>query len=560
MSRLYDLTRPLSLLENEGLSITAEVVEPTLEGYTFLTCLDRSPLGEIWKTRGPDQRIRIAYYLRAGDGADFGCLDRLREFGHPDIPGYEIVESDPSRTVLLTDGYEQTLQDRFRQCWSHGQTGIPRHELLAYLRCAADALDAAHQACAFQHLGLSPRMLLLEDDRLRVGGFGLVHLLWLPTGRSVTELNPRYSAPELERGHVSRRCDQYSLALIFVEMLTGVHPTEGPVRRRQNRSGKLDLNLLSSPDQAVIGRALEQRPSQRFATCGDLVKALEDAPVAPLVDRDKLPASLPAVIPVANGALHTAPARGLSSATLNQFIMELVALAAGKSQVAQSEAIRYRLEPGQSLEHRCAVQIFPGAMALKLEGFQQQWKAQGAQTQPGNYCFTLNLPPDFWQRLTGQRLGLEIEIQLLPGQRSGSRWSEVAVVIRPFGCNRAQATRLLTEMGPEILESVRDYLQAGPEQRGQDRLAIHQPLRVSPVLPDMQLAEPIECIAKDISTRGIGFFLPHAPSTPQVYVNIPGLPQFSSVAGLAQIVRGQPRGDGWYEVGAYFAGDGPGKG
>ncbi len=564
MSKLYDLTRPLGL-DNDaghGLCITAEIVVPTLTGFTFLSCLERSPLGEMWKVRGPDEEIRVAYYLRVGEGAEFGHLDRLRLFEHPDILGYDILEADSGRTILLTEGYGQTLRDRFQQLWSHGQSGIPRHELLDYLRGAASALDTVQKASGLQHLGLSPTTIWLKDHRVCVGGFGLIQLLWLPTGRPVSDLIGRYAAPELGRGHVSRRCDQYSLALIFAEMLTAVHPQEESGRRRRQlgRSRKLDLSLLSSADQAIIARALESRPPQRFGSCTELVKALEEAPQTPLVDEARLPALLPAIIPAAEGALHLPPMSALPSTTLNQFIMELVAVAGGPTQLAQSETIRYRVEPGQSLEHRMTVQMIPGALPLKLDGFRQEWKAQGVHQEPGRFSLTVTLPSDFWRRLTGQRLGLEIQIQLMTGSRGSSKRKEVVVVVRPFGCNPAQATRLLAEMGPAILESVRNYLQACPEQRGQDRRAISQPLRVCPVLPDLQLAQPIECKGKDISTRGIGFFLPHPPSTPQVYINIPGVPQLASVAGLAQIVRGQPCGDGWYEVGAYFAGDGPTNG
>jgi Protein kinase domain len=560
VNRLYDLTRPLDLQADLGLSITAEVVVPTLTGFTFLSCLERSPLGEMWKARGPDGEMRIAYYLRVGDGAEVdGRLERLRLFEHPDVLGYDIVDAESGRTILLTETYDQTLQERFQELWSQGQTGIAREELLEYLRSAATALDTVYQGSGFQHLGLTPATLWLKDHGLRVGGFGLIQLLWLP--KSPTELNPRYAAPELSRGHVSRRCDQYSLALIFAEMLTGAHPAESLGRRKRpsGRTRKLDLSLLSSADQAVVGRALDPQPARRFASCSEFVQALDDAREAALVDENRVPAALPAIIPAADGSRHLAPASALPSTTLNQFILELVAEAAGHTQLAQSERIRYRVAPGRGMEHRMAVQVFPGALPLKLEGFRQEWKARGVQQEPGRYAFIVTLPPDFWRRLTGKRVGLEIEIQVRASKRSPAQRNEVTVVVRPFGCNPAEATRLLSETGPVILESIRNYLQACPEQRGQDRLAIPQPLRVCPVLPNMQLAQPIECRGKDISTRGIGFFLPHPPSTPQVYINLPGVPQLASVAGLAQIVRGQSCGDGWYEVGAYFAGDGPGN-
>jgi hypothetical protein len=556
MSGLYDLTRPLGSAEQPECAGTTEVLAHALVHCTFLECLERSPLGELWKIRDADDRTRVAFYLRAGEGVGQDWrLDRLRLFAHPDLPGYEIVEADPGRTVLLSEGYDQTLQERFEELWGQHQPGIPRAELLGYLRTAAEALDGVFVENGFQHLGLSPRTLWLKQGRLCLGGFGLIHLLWLPTGRPVTELNERYSAPELYRGHVSRRCDQYSLALIFAELLTGVHPHDVPARQRRQARGKLDLHLLSTADQEVLARALHSRPSQRFPSCVALLSALEEAPVAPLMDRNVLRVTLPPVLPAgAAGPLFGSPSR--PSLTLPQFVRELVALAAGPAQLTDADSIHYRLEPGQNLEHHCAVELFPGAIALKLEGFGHQWDAQRTVVEPERFRFEVDFPAAFWQRLTGQRIGLGIDIQLRPSQRSSARLTEVSVVIRPFGCNRTQANRLLAENGPVLLESVRNYLQACPEQRGQDRLTIRQPLRVSPVLAGQELAPPVECVGKDISTHGIGFYLPHPPCTAQVYINLPQVPQVAAVAGLAHIVRGHPCGDGWYEVGAFFIDDG----
>ena len=39
----------------------------------------------------------------------------------------------------------------------------------------------------------------------------------------------RYTAPELVQGMVTRSCDQYSLAVIYEELLTGCHPFRGRV-------------------------------------------------------------------------------------------------------------------------------------------------------------------------------------------------------------------------------------------------------------------------------------------------------------------------------------------
>jgi hypothetical protein len=559
VSKVYDLTRPLGLRQTMPEAGSSTPLAGSLAGYTFLDCLERSPLGETWKVRGPDGRGRVAFYLRGGEGREADWrLERLRWLGHPTLPGFEIVETGPGRTVLLTEGCDKTLQERFQECRLRGLPGIPRDELLAYLRTAAEALDAVYLENGFQHLALTPRSLWLEEGRVRVGGFGLIQLFWLPTGQLVERVNPRYCTPELAHG-VSRACDQYSLALIFAELLTGVHPLYGPAsrRRRPGRGrGGPALNLLSSADQELIARGLRRRPSQRFRRSADLVKALAEVPAASVLDPSGVPGLLPPLIAAGSPKLLT-PARTLPCTSLNQFITELVALAAGPARLECHHSIRYRLEPGQKLEHRCTVDMYPGAALLKLEGFRQYWHAQTQHLRPGLFALTVNTLPSFWERLTGHSVGLETQVQLMPTRRDPTRHTEVTVLIRPFGCTGARAVRLLAELGPVLLESVRTYLQVCPEQRAQERLVFNRPVRVSPVRADLQVADPIDCVAKDVSARGIGLFLPQRLCTDQVYITLPELPQVALVAGLAQVVRGQACGDGWYEVGAFFATDGP---
>src|SRR5204863_909212 len=108
---------------------------------------------------------------------------------------------------------------RCDECRARGGSGIPRAELLGYLRTAAEALDALGQQTQLAHLGLNPRNLLLSQGRLRLADFGLIPLVCLPTGRPAAQLNASYAAPELAEAKLSLSADQYSLALIYVELL-----------------------------------------------------------------------------------------------------------------------------------------------------------------------------------------------------------------------------------------------------------------------------------------------------------------------------------------------------
>src|SRR5262249_8008643 len=125
----------------------------------------------------------------------------------------------------------------------------------------------------------------------------LAQLLWVPAGVQIGQGQMRYSAPELAQHLITRSCDQYSLAVIYQELLTGHHPFRGRmasagsgsvarvnaktptgagVSRRRPSYPRLGPNLDALPahDRAVIARALDSNPERRFATCLEFVRAL----------------------------------------------------------------------------------------------------------------------------------------------------------------------------------------------------------------------------------------------------------------------------------------------
>ena len=133
-------------------------------------------------------------------------------------------------------------------------TGHPAAGTAQPLATAAEVLDYFAQQQNVHHLGLNPRTLLLAKHRLQLADFGLAHLLWVPAGQPVAERNARYSAPELFAKQVSVSCDQYSLALIYHELLTGVPVPLSQTRQAGKRGGKPDLSQLPPKDRNIIAR------------------------------------------------------------------------------------------------------------------------------------------------------------------------------------------------------------------------------------------------------------------------------------------------------------------
>ena len=72
----------------------------------------------------------------------------------------------------------------------------------------------------------------------------------LPSSRRVW--SPVYAAPELFRNVLSQSCDQYSLAIVYQELLTGTRPFDGKNARQllmQHVQGQPDLGPLPAADR-----------------------------------------------------------------------------------------------------------------------------------------------------------------------------------------------------------------------------------------------------------------------------------------------------------------------
>jgi hypothetical protein len=542
----------------------------SLPGYRFLLCLSRSSTGEVWQVQLPDGRLRLARFVHgfAGPAAQekWEAVVRVKSRLYPALLAADIIQSEPGRVVLITEVLDQDLRDRFEHCRRQGVPGIPRWELLEMLRPVAEALDLLYKQSRLQHLNLTPVNLLWDKGQLRVVDAGLIQSLGDPVGACWNAHRGRareapYGPPEWllhRQNHAT--ADQYSLALVYAEMLTGQHPLHRLARHRGEPGGRRwqpDLDLLPGPDRAVLARALHPDPPRRFADCTALVDALQGCRPKGDDSARLFTGALPPVIvvPAEQAALAqvvTAPVETLAPPALDHVLGRMMATVAGSANILEYQQIRYLLRPGELMQHRCAAHLPPGVLPFKLDGFCQRWRASVRHADERAYDLLTPVPRDLWQFCLGRQVGLSVELRTTGPQGRTAHLTEVGVVIRPVGCSRAQAVQLLATLGPVLLESLRSYLQAIPEMRAEERLAYYQRVRVSPVLANCQLGNLIECQAKDISVKGIGFFLPRQPPSPQFYVNTPLSDEATDLALLARAVRVKPIGNGWYEVGALF--------
>jgi serine/threonine protein kinase len=531
--------------------LSQEATSSLLCGYRFLDWLGQSPLGELWKAQAPNGREQTVQFL--GGWVEADCKDakealaRLQSLRHPALPQLEVVYDGAGRTALASDATRQTLWDRFQEHRAKGVSGIPREELLDYLSAAAEALDDLYKKFRLHHLALNPCCLLLRQHRVQLRNFGLVQLLCAPTGQSLAPLNPRYSAPELSSPGFDQSCDVYSLALIYQELRTGVHPyRRKSLNRRTTTRGcnGPDLDALPATERAVITRALHPDPQQRFANCTALVEALEAA------EKDNVAhvhtADSSALLPLPGGSLASQGSMLVPS--LPQVMAEFLAAVVEQPLVYQEGDLRYLCHREGVLEHRCLAELLPAMARVKFEVFREQWNATPVHAEdPDSLLFHVVPSHGFWHRCLARAAGLKVHIRL--ARIPTVACTEVTVRIGPLPGSGKQGAELVRHLGPKLLMSIRSAVQPAPERRTQERLPCEYPLLVHPVLPDRILGEEIQAICRDVSWNGMRLWLPQEPSTAQVGVALPSTTQAAVVTVLASIQRVQACAKGGYDAG-----------
>jgi serine/threonine protein kinase len=207
---------------------------------------------------------------------DFGLTD-------DDVP-YLVVSYAPYGTL--------------RQRYPRG-TRLPLDEVVGYAVQAANALQYVHEH-QLVHRDVKPQnMLLGAHGEIILNDFGTTTVSYSLIPNAVDfEGTVLYAAPEQLEGRSLRSSDQYALAIMTHELVTGSWPFTGTfdeVARKHLRTQPptvrekgIDIPGLC---EEVLQRALSKDPSARFACIEDFASALVEAsrPTAALEQHGEQP-------------------------------------------------------------------------------------------------------------------------------------------------------------------------------------------------------------------------------------------------------------------------------
>jgi TonB family protein len=165
---------------------------------------------------------------------------------------------------------------------------ITRVEALEILRQVAAALDYAHRN-GIVHRDIKPANILLDKSaRAKLADFGIAKVMSteLHTVTGMLMGTPCYISPEqIESLPSDGRADQFSLAVVAYELLTGRRPFHADslatlahmiVYADRPSARAVNPGLPPAVDM-VFHRGLARFPNDRYSSCSELVTALQEA-------------------------------------------------------------------------------------------------------------------------------------------------------------------------------------------------------------------------------------------------------------------------------------------
>jgi serine/threonine-protein kinase len=262
--------------------------------YQVIEEIGRGAMGVVYRAQDPAiGRVIAIKTIRLSDLTEAGERERLRErlfreaqsagiLSHPNIVTiYDIAEENGLAFIFMELVNGPPLEKLLSDHAPDSQT------VLAILKQTASALDYAHKK-GIVHRDIKPANIMIHDDgQAKITDFGVAKIISQQMTQAGAMMGtPNYMSPEQVQGHaVDGRADQFSLAVIAYEILTGEKPfvgeflptllykivREDPVApQRINRS-------LGPPVETVLRKALAKAPEDRYATCTEFINALSFA-------------------------------------------------------------------------------------------------------------------------------------------------------------------------------------------------------------------------------------------------------------------------------------------
>src|ERR1022692_1994785 len=269
--------------------------------YKIVRELGRGAMGVVYHAIDPNIGRPVAIKtIQLGGTRTPEEQDRLRErlfrearsagiLSHPGIVTIYDVEQEGDLAYIAMEYVDGPTLDQLLS----EQAAVEPEVMFSILAQTAVALDYAHKK-GIAHRNINPANIMIAGPNsgspgtVKITDFGIAKITaseqFTMTGAIVG--TPHYMSPEQVQGQpVDGRSDQFSLAVIAYEMLTGEKPYTGEhlttvvykiVAEEPAPPHRLNPSL-STHIENVLRKGLAKKPDARYRNCQDFVDSLEKA-------------------------------------------------------------------------------------------------------------------------------------------------------------------------------------------------------------------------------------------------------------------------------------------
>jgi serine/threonine protein kinase len=263
--------------------------------YKIVGELGRGAMGIVYRAQDPAIGRTIAIKsIRLNELTEDAERERLRErlfreaqsagmLSHPGIVTiYDIAEEAGLAYIFMEFVNGPPLEKMLLAAQTPD-----KETLLSIFRQTAAALDYAHKK-GIVHRDIKPANIMIhEDGTAKITDFGVAKIVSQQLTVAGTMMGtPSYMSPEqIQGGPITGRTDQFSLAVLVYEALTGEKPFTAEYLPtllyrivREEPLPPQRLNTTLGPQvEPVLRKALAKNPADRYETCTDFISALAAA-------------------------------------------------------------------------------------------------------------------------------------------------------------------------------------------------------------------------------------------------------------------------------------------
>jgi serine/threonine protein kinase len=297
-----------SLFSSESRGETVLPEGQQLSHYQLVRLLKSGGMGEVYLAVDTLLHRQVAIKVIDTDTLRYAETDVAKDAARLFLrEAQAIAQLDQTNILPLYDSGEQSVDGTalmymvmpYRQVGSlsdwkrsyFGERPLPLAAIERIVRQAALALQHAHDRQII-HQDVKPSNFLVHGDaehpsrlHLQLADFGVARFMMMTSESQVIRGTPTYMAPEQWDGHPVPATDQYALAVMAYEMLTGSPPFVGKgYQQLWHQHCHLPPSPLSMinptlPQEldAILLRALEKNPERRFSSVSAFAHAFQRA-------------------------------------------------------------------------------------------------------------------------------------------------------------------------------------------------------------------------------------------------------------------------------------------